>query len=39
MTKPFEEWTVLPHGDITRIDDNVLSVTGLLRMPPMGRPT
>lgn len=36
MTKPFEEWTVLPHGDITRIDDNVLSVTGLLRMPPMG---
>jgi hypothetical protein len=36
MAKPFREWTVLPHGELTRIDDNVLTVTGLLQMPPMG---
>lgn len=36
MTKPFTEWTVLPHGELSRIDDNLLTVTGLLRMPPMG---
>jgi len=37
MAKPFIEWTVLPHGRLTRIDDNILSVTGNLRMPPMGQ--
>jgi hypothetical protein len=36
MAKPFSEWTVLPHGKLTRLDDNLLSVTGVLRMPPMG---
>jgi hypothetical protein len=36
MAKPFNEWTVLPHGKLTRLDDNLLSVTGVLRMPPMG---
>ncbi len=36
MAKPFREWTVLPHGKLTRVDDNLLSVTGVLRMPPMG---
>ena len=36
MAKPFSEWTVLPHGKLTRLDDNMLTVTGLLRMPPMG---
>jgi len=36
MAKPFKEWTVLPHGKLQRVDDGVLSVTGLLRMPPMG---
>ena len=36
MAKPFKEWTVLPHGKLTRLDDNLLTVTGLLRMPPMG---
>lgn len=36
MAKPFSEWTVLPHGKLTRLDDNLLSVTGLMRMPPMG---
>ena len=33
MTKPFKEWTVLPHGKLVHIDENVLSVTGRLRMP------
>jgi len=36
MAKPFREWTVLPHGTLTRLDDKVLTVTGILRMPPMG---
>lgn len=33
MTKPFTEWTVLPHGKLVRIDDNILSVVGDLHMP------
>jgi hypothetical protein len=33
MTKPFTEWTVLPHGRLTRLDENILTVTGLLKMP------
>ncbi len=37
MAKPFEQWTVLPHGKLTRIEDNILTVTGLLNMPPMGQ--
>src|ERR1700753_2771526 len=36
MSKPFENWTVLPHGKLTRVDENMLTVTGLLAMPPMG---
>jgi hypothetical protein len=36
MAKAFSEWTVLPHGELTYLDDNLLSVTGTLRMPPMG---
>jgi hypothetical protein len=36
MAKPFREWTVLPHGRLTQLEDNLLSVTGTLRMPPMG---
>ncbi len=36
MTKPLREWTVLPHGTLTRLDENLLSVTGLLHMPAMG---
>lgn len=36
MTKPFTEWTVLPHGKLTHLDDNILTVTGMLDMPPMG---
>jgi hypothetical protein len=33
MTKPFSDWTVLPHGKLERIDDNILCVTGTLEMP------
>src|SRR5450755_1245387 len=33
MPKPFTEWTVLPHGKLSRLDDNLLSVTGNLHMP------
>jgi hypothetical protein len=33
MAKPFREWTVLPHGKLTRLDDNLLTVTGFLPMP------
>jgi hypothetical protein len=33
MPKPFSEWTVLPHGKLSRLDDNLLSVTGDLHMP------
>jgi hypothetical protein len=36
MAKPFTAWTVLPHGKLTLLEDNLLSVAGLLRMPPMG---
>ncbi len=36
MAKPFREWTVLPHGKLTRLEDNMLSVSGVMRMPPMG---
>jgi hypothetical protein len=33
MPKPFTEWTVLPHGKLARLDDNLLSVSGELHMP------
>ena len=33
MTAPFEQWTVLPHGPITQIAPNLLTVTGELEMP------
>jgi hypothetical protein len=36
MAKPFNEWTVLPHGSLVRLEDNLLTVYGMLRMPPMG---
>jgi hypothetical protein len=31
--KPFQKWTVLPHGKLTEIDDGVLTVVGDLHMP------
>lgn len=33
MAKPFTEWTVLPHGQLARVEDDILTVTGELRMP------
>lgn len=39
MAKPFTQWTVLPHGKLERLQDNLLSVTGMLNMPPMGQVT
>ena len=28
MTKAFEQWTVLPHGKLAEVDENILTVTG-----------
>ena len=33
MTRPFQQWKVLPHGKLTEVDENVLTVTGELHMP------
>jgi len=33
VTKPFEQWTVLPHGKLSQVEDNLLTVTGNLKMP------
>jgi hypothetical protein len=31
--RPFTEWTVLPHGKLSQLDKNILTVTGDLHMP------
>jgi len=33
MAGTFEKWTVLPHGKLTAVDDNLLTVVGELPMP------
>jgi hypothetical protein len=33
MAGTFKEWTVLPHGEVKRLDDDVLTVEGMLPMP------
>jgi hypothetical protein len=33
MSKPLTEWKVLPHGRLTRVEDNILTVEGTIRMP------
>ena len=33
MTKPYQHWTVLPHGKFSEVDHGILTVTGQLRMP------
>src|SRR6185369_15653592 len=38
MTQPFKEWTVLPHGKLSQIDDNILTVVGQIHMPLMDLP-
>ena len=32
MAAPFKSWTVLPHGELTQIDDNILTVVGQISM-------
>ena len=38
MTRPFQQWKVLPHGKLSEIDQNILTVTGDIRMPMMSLP-
>jgi hypothetical protein len=38
MTRPRDDWNVLPHGELTAIDANLLTVVGELRMPLMNLP-
>ncbi|CAN5598662.1 hypothetical protein BH09PSE5_BH09PSE5_28900 [soil metagenome] len=33
MTQPFTRWTVLPHGKLAEVDENILTVVGELHMP------
>jgi len=33
MAKTHEEWTVLPHGKLTQLEENLLTVVGELPMP------
>jgi hypothetical protein len=38
MTRPFQQWTVLPHGKLAQIDENILTVVGEIHMPLMDLP-
>jgi hypothetical protein len=38
MTKPNEHWSELPHGPLTPLDDNLLTVEGTIKMPLMDLP-
>ena len=38
MTRPFQRWKVLPHGKLSEIDVNILTVSGEIRMPMMRLP-
>jgi hypothetical protein len=38
MTAPFKEWTVLPHGKPTRINERIVEVVGELKMPLLELP-
>lgn len=33
MPKPFDRWTVLPHGPLERVDEGIVTVTGEIPMP------
>ena len=33
MTRPVQQWKVLPHGKLAKIGDNILTVTGEIRVP------
>ena len=38
MTQPFQQWKVPPHGKLSQIDDNILTVIGEIHMPLMDLP-
>ena len=38
MTQPFQQWKVLPHGKLSEVDENILTVTGEIHMPLMDLP-
>lgn len=38
MTAPFKSWTVLPHGQLTQINERILTVVGELKMPLLRLP-
>ena len=38
MSRPFKQWTVLPHGKLSQVGDNILTVVGELHMPLMDLP-
>ena len=38
MTAPFKQWTVLPHGKLTRLNERIIAVVGDLRMPLLNLP-
>jgi hypothetical protein len=38
MTAPFEKWTVLPHGNLTRVNERIVTVVGELKMPLLKLP-
>lgn len=38
MTAPFKEWTVLPHGKLTRLNERIVTVVGDLKMPLLNLP-
>jgi hypothetical protein len=33
MSKPFTHWKVLPHGQLTQLEDRILTVVGDIQMP------
>ena len=38
MPKPFQRWKVLPHGKLSEVDENILTVVGEIHMPLMDLP-
>ena len=38
MTAPFKQWTVLPHGKLTRLNERIIEVVGELQMPLLNLP-
>lgn len=38
MTAPFKEWTVLPHRNLRRVNERIVTVVGELKMPLLELP-